>query len=110
MKVVRTLSSSGLNLFSCILFLKGNCLDENLPSVWTSLSSSCGSYHRRLYRSHATSIDRSFGRKSEELSGDVSEGKRFYSTESHIFSSHVDLLFTFLENPIAVILKKSLFI
>lgn len=43
-------------------------LDENVSST----SSPCGSYHRRLHRSHATSIDRSFGRKSEELSGDVS--------------------------------------
>lgn len=50
-----------------------NCLDENLQSVWASLSSSCGSYHRRLHRSRNTSIDRSFGKsKSEELSGDVS--------------------------------------
>ena len=46
-------------------------MDENLSSNLTSASSPCGSYHRRLYRSHATSIDRSFGRKSEELSEDV---------------------------------------
>ena len=43
-----------------------------MDELITSASSPCGSYHRRLYRSHATSIDRSFGRKSEELSGDVS--------------------------------------
>ena len=47
-------------------------MDENLSSLFTSASSPSGSYHRRLYRSHATSIDRSFGRKSEELSEDVS--------------------------------------
>lgn len=46
-------------------------MDENLSSHLTCASSPCGSYHRRLYRSHATSIDRSFGRKSEELSEDV---------------------------------------
>ena len=46
-------------------------MDENLSLHLTCASSPCGSYHRRLYRSHATSIDRSFGRKSEELSEDV---------------------------------------
>ena len=44
----------------------------NTSSWFTSASSPCGSYHRRLRRSHATSIDNSFGRKSDELSEDVS--------------------------------------
>ena len=37
-----------------------------------SASSPCGSYHRRLHRSQVTSIDNSFGRKSEESAEEVS--------------------------------------
>ena len=53
-------------------FLGTSYLEENLSSLFMSASSSCGSYHRRLHRSHVTSIDHSFGRKSEESSEEVS--------------------------------------
>ncbi|PFX15192.1 Folliculin-interacting protein 1 [Stylophora pistillata] len=42
-------------------------VDSNTSLGFNSASSPCGSYQRRLRRSHVTSIDNSFGRKSEEL-------------------------------------------
>ncbi|KAL9961097.1 hypothetical protein ACROYT_G029979 [Oculina patagonica] len=52
--------------------VESSYLEENLSSLFTSASSPCGSYHRRLHRSHVTSIDHSFGRKSEESSEEIS--------------------------------------
>ena len=56
----------------CCNFFPGNYLEETLSSLFLSASSPCGSYHRRLYRSQVTSIDHSFGRKSEESAEEVS--------------------------------------
>ena len=75
-----------------VLLVKGNT-----SSWFMSASSPCGSYQRRLHRSHVTSIDNSFGRKSEELSEEVSSKFNFDFNPRDFDISHIESFLNFVE-------------